>query len=440
MSSLSRDSIITFFSSGVNFLIGILSSIVIARLVGPEGKGTYALVMLIPTMAYTVGNFGINQSVTYHIAREKNNRLKILSLGLKAAVAIGLILYLTLRFTMPWWHKYYITVPVELFQIALPLVFILVIYQFLEFALLGTGRVDLFNISIILGLLAGIAALGLAIVLPGDRLENITICSVSAPIIAILISSLFLWRSRSLTYNSEKSQVSARQFLTFGGITQITVISQFLSYRLDQFLLPAIIGTEALGIYTIAVALTERVWMISAAMQTSLMPRIPSSSKEAGVDITIRSLKHTIIITTIVVFGLASLGYFVIKLLFGAAFESAYVPMLIMLPGTYFIAIWKILGTFFISTNRPKFNAVIAVISMPINLCLNLILIPRLGIIGAAASSSFSYCITGLLVIYLFRRTTGLGLKEILVPGSSEFQDYRRMAVRLLDKINISNK
>jgi len=432
--SMFKDSTLSFSSSGLTLISGIIFSILIARLLGPEGKGTYTLVTLIPMLMISLGNMGINNSAVYFMSKEKENRKAIFITGLKISLLIALSLYAILQLCFAWWHQYYENIPEQLFYITIPLVIIILISDFLHFSVLGMGRVDFFSLTGVLKSLISLGVFLIAFFMPGNTLTNVLIACVISYLMGIVTECYFLKQTQIFSGKFCERPFPAKQLLRFGGITHIITVSQFMSYRIDQLLIPVFLSSSDLGIYTIAVSLAERILMLPAAIQMALLPRIPDTSLEKGANIVARVLRHLIILNIVIIIVISAAGSFLIHLFFGVDFKSAYIPMLLLLPGIVSISFWKIVGSYFISTNRAVIPAVISVFSVILNLFFNLFLIPRWGIIGAASASTISYSFTGLLIVSVFCRNTGLTFKQILIPGRTELNDYKILIRQLTDK------
>ncbi|MGA6948088.1 MAG: hypothetical protein WBZ00_10075, partial [Solirubrobacterales bacterium] len=76
----------------------MVTGVILARTLGPSGRGELAAVILWPTMLWTVGNMGVVDSVTFHSARRSAPQRSIVSTSLVIAlvqsivlVAIGLV-------------------------------------------------------------------------------------------------------------------------------------------------------------------------------------------------------------------------------------------------------------------------------------------------------------------------------------------------------------
>src|SRR3546814_12451065 len=88
---------------------------------------------------------------------------------------------------------------------------------------------------------------------------------------------------------------------------------------------------------------------------------------------------------------MAVIGEWLIVTLFGAAYQPAYPALLALLPGLFGLCYASILRLDLLGKNRPGTVSLLMGVGALLNLTLNLILIPRFGIVGDAAASSSAY-------------------------------------------------
>jgi Na+-driven multidrug efflux pump len=101
-------------------------------------------------------------------------------------------------------------------------------------------------------------------------------------------------------------------------------------------------------------------------------------------------------------------------------FEGSLVPFLLLLPGTVALGLSKVLSGYISGLGRPEPVGVIAITALGVNLLINLVLIPRLGIAGAALASMISYCLHALLTVMLASRLSGARPAAFVTPGREE--------------------
>ena len=128
----------------------------------------------------------------------------------------------------------------------------------------------------------------------------------------------------------------------------------------------------------------------------------------------------------------------VVDLLYSARFGDSAAVVRILAPGIVLFSAARVLGNDIAARGRPLVNSVVAAISVVCNIALNLVLIPRYGINGAAWASTASYSVLFVLTAAVYRRITRVPLRELVVPSREDGARYaqliRRLAVRLVSR------
>jgi O-antigen/teichoic acid export membrane protein len=96
-------------------------------------------------------------------------------------------------------------------------------------------------------------------------------------------------------------------------------------------------------------------------------------------------------------------GHWAIVSVFGRPFEGAYPALVLLLPGFVALALQSLLGQYFASRGFPNFVSFYWLIGLIVNVTLNLLLVPRFGLLAAAASSSVGYSVVFYLMLRRFR-------------------------------------
>jgi len=177
---------------------------------------------------------------------------------------------------------------------------------------------------------------------------------------------------------------------------------QFFNYRLDVFIVNAFIGPAGVGIYGVAVTLAEFLWQLPNAASFVLFPKAANSTHETMNRFTPRVFGIILAVTSVGAVGLALFGKWAIRIIFSPAFADAYVPLLILLPGVVLLGVGKILTNDIAGRGYPHYNSIIAACALVITVTLDLALIPRMGIIGAAIASAVAYSLTFVLAVICY--------------------------------------
>lgn len=205
----------------------------------------------------------------------------------------------------------------------------------------------------------------------------------------VITAVIFLLvKKNTLSKISYYDQKSAISLLKFGlPLVPITALS-WLNNSLPQFMLKAFVDYSSIGIYTNAVAIATTMNLIQTGFNIYWIPYVYANYKEGK--ITIQKVHKYI------TFLMCILGIFIIfsqdliYLLLGSAYRSSkiFFPFLLLSPISFTIAETTGIG---IGISKKSYLNIISFSgSVGINLILSFILIPKIGIDGAAISAGFS--------------------------------------------------
>jgi O-antigen/teichoic acid export membrane protein len=222
--------------------------------------------------------------------------------------------------------------------------------------------------------------------------------------------------------------------LRFGSRAIVGTIAERLQFRADTFLVNLIVGVRATGIYSVTSGLAETLWYVPNALGTVMFSRAVDPTADAGriAAVLTRTTLAVAILTAIPAFAL---GPRLVRLVYGSAFTDAGVALRLILPGIVAYSVVAILSRYIVGRGRPGTGTIILVIGLGANVACNLVLIPRFGINGAAASSSISYILTAFITLAVFRRLSGRGVVETLVVRRSDLDALGRVGRVALDRL-----
>ncbi len=426
MGGMRRDVILTFLNRVLQFLIGFGLSILLARVLGPEDRGKYALLLLFPTVLVKIGTLGIELSFVYFTANGKYRRRDLVENAISTSLMLGFVVLAV------FWLLTYVE-PLESYLARTDLqrlfLFLLVITlpgqilkQFLARFLLGGGRILSYNITDLFQVLFQVFFTWFFLVplrmgLSGAIYGYIIALAIDLGMILFVTNR---WEHIRIGFNLQLT----RDAVGYGLKAYFGNIAQFLSYRLDMLLVSIILNNVAVGYYAIAVGLAERLWMIPNAVSTILLPRISSlmaGKKNRSNAITIGSSKMTLLMTLIASIILIFLSRPLILLFYGKEFSQSVYPFIILLPGIIMLSISKVLTSDLAGRGRPEFGAISSITCTVINMILNIFLIPKWGINGASFSSTITYSLSTIMVIVAFTRTSGVKVTELFLPRKADF-------------------
>jgi len=152
------------------------------------------------------------------------------------------------------------------------------------------------------------------------------------------------------------------------------------------------------GWYFISVMIAERLLYLTHAAGVVLLPaaaRYEGQRKKTPVII-----RLNLLIIFLGALVLAAVSPFVIPAVLSPQYQNSVLPLIVYLPGVIAITLPKVLAADLAARGLPQYNFIVSAVNFTVNLVLNLLLIPRIGIIGAALSSTISYTIAAILISY----------------------------------------
>mgnify|MGYP000383172901 CR=1 FL=1 len=420
---------ITFLSRVISLFIGVGTSIILARFLGPYGKGVYSLAILLPSMVVTFGNLGVGPATTYYVARNEFPKSKILGNNVlltaiisTIGISVGIIMVFTFRMS------FLKGIPVKYLLLSLVLVPLQLFFAYVHSILLGDQKIKEFNYIQIAQSFVFFAFLSFTLViLRAFVFEAICAGIIAQLLIDILLLLLVFRASNGIVIKPDKTYL--KRSLLFGSQVYLANVMWFLNFRLDMLLLNCFLGPTDVGIYSIAVGLAEKLWLISSIASTILFPRISSASKEKGCDELTPLVARTVFWFTVLgSLILAIFGKKLVILLFSTKFLPAVVPLQILLIGVVAVSVSRILGDSISAQGRPILNVYRGIVTVLINIVLNMIWIPKFGIIGAALASLVSYNATLIIVMFFYCRVSGNTVGEVIIPQKSDWRTYMNVA------------
>jgi O-antigen/teichoic acid export membrane protein len=205
---------------------------------------------------------------------------------------------------------------------------------------------------------------------------------------------------------------------------------QFLNYRLDQFVVAGLGTRSDVGIYAVAVGLSETVWWIANAVALALLPRLTRMDADKGAEVTSVACRNTLALAAVAAAGVGGVSLVAVRMLFGDAFSPATWAILWLMPGIVALSGAKVLTSYIFSQGKMAVNSLIALVALGGTLLFDVFLIPRFGINGAAAASSLAYVMTLILALYFYQRLSRNSFLNCLLLRSSDLRLYSDLARR----------
>lgn len=391
---------ITGANVGVTMLAAVMTPILV-RILGPEGYGTYAVVMAVFGPLMILVSSGVDSGTRKYLAEDRADgnwhdnvfgyyfRLAtILALTASAlllvSVQIGII------------NVY----PGEQYAFYFFLLAILTIFaQFREISHRALLGLKLEHISEPLFFLQKMLFFTFAVSLAyvGYGVTGVLLGHIIADTITTVVGLILLSRQVSLSaiFKRTPANFPRKELLNFNNLSIVYILLLTSLYHVDVLMLDVFVETEEVGYYKAALVLAEFLWVAPKAVQSVM---IQSASEmwhndqvERITTLASQATRYVLLLTVIMALGIAVLSAEFVPRYYGSEFEGTITPLLLLLPGTVGFAVARPILS--VSHARGDMRVMILATGAAaiMNVVLNATLIPQFGIEGAAVATSLGY-------------------------------------------------
>lgn len=398
----------------------LLLRIVLGKELGPSGLGLYTLVFTIYMFGMQFAAFGIGAALTKYIAQYHDDLPKIREyvtsgvLGsMVSGTVFGVILYLLSGvISIQFFHSPEMTDLLKLTAFCFPFI---AMQKVVIGALNGMRKMKWFaGVNIIQNV--SVMVVSIVLVMLFDMGVRGAVIGYVVPTILMGVLSLALIRE-NVSIKMGILRIALSEISLFGFYVVLANSIGIINTQIDSLMIGHFMSTTDVGYYAVAVLFMQAITLLPQAVQRVTNPSIATYYGKKDY-VNIRNLiKGTMfkisVITIVIALFLAFFGEMLIGIIFTKEFLPAYVPLLILLIGYSIYAVFVSIGTCLSSIGKINIVFRISLLCAILNTLLNIILIPRFGLLGAASATSISLVFTTLINMYFVRKytfTCGQGL------------------------------
>jgi O-antigen/teichoic acid export membrane protein len=387
----------SLLTAGLGQLVLMVSGVLVARSLGPEDRGYLALVVLVPTILTAVANLGLPLATTYYVARDRSRAAPIARSVLRDAVGQAVVI-IAAQLVILWIvfadEPERVKVAGLISLAALPgilaqqygLALLQGLQRFAAFNTLRTTPAAMYALGVLMVFVLGI-----------DHLVEIASVWVAAQASVGVVTLGFALR-RLPADAPQSSAVSRAQLMKFGLKSFIGYVSPVETFRLDQAVIALFLTPAALGLYVVSLTLTNLPRFVAQSIGMVAYPEVASiSDPQAARRRMWRYVVVGALITALVIAPLEVMAGLLVRFFFGDEFGGAESITRILLLGTFFVGLRRVLADGARGAGYPGLGTIAEVASWMSFLPALALLLP-LGGRGVALALSFAWGVS-LLVL-----------------------------------------
>jgi O-antigen/teichoic acid export membrane protein len=402
--------------NGLMVLLAFVTSPILARALGPSGRGDLAAIFVVLILAPTIADLGLYVYVSRERAREVRSIGSILGSTVPIAITVSLIGVLL---AVPIAHvlgrgRRDVVLFIELGLFMLPLS---VVFQTLYGVVVGAQRWRLIMLAKFLSAIGPAVLIVLLSVAGSLRVDT----AAAAYLVCGLVANLpFLGGLRGSRPWRFESQI-AREGLAFGLRAWLSSLASQTNAKLDQLLMVGLVSSSELGLYALAVTLATASSSLTSAISNALMPRVAAGEPALAA----RACRVTILLVGVYGVALALVSPVLVPFVFGSAFTGSVTMLIVLLAATMFLVPAQVLGAAVIAAGEPGAAARSQLVGMAITVPALIVVLPLAGGVGAATVSLAAYAASFVVVFASALRHFELPARSFLLINASDLRWIR---------------
>lgn len=398
MAALKKDvagvTVVEFATLGLSFVNGVI----VARTLGPSGRGVIALALTIPMLLSSIGDLGMGEGMIHYVRRREGDESTLLSSVLIVTAGLGL-LYVVLSAALGAVLRTSVLrgVPLVVVVWASLITPLEMIRNEAGAYAMGRGRVRAYNTLSLSNY--GLTLLATVVMVLVLRLG--TAGAIWAQLVGSALSAVI-----GLAVAIRVSDGRPRRLVDFGHVRRVVRfglrivvgnLAQKLNYRFDSFVLNYFAGPGVVGVYAVAARFAELLLVAPRVLRLLWFASVSETPEANDLERTRGLVRKILRPLAILTPAFAVVGGVGIRIAYGPEYVPAILPFVLLLPGTLVLSIAMPYVGALAGRGAPEKVSYAAWITLAVTITLDLALIPFFGIVGAALASTASYA-TFLLV------------------------------------------
>ncbi len=420
MGIFSRDILWTSLVNFVAALIGLFTSVLLARALGPEGRGELAAIQNLPNILLGFGSIGLTTAAGYLSGREPHLAGRMMTTSLTALILWSIPLLAICYLMVPTLlsnQSENIILYAQIYLLIIPIQFGI---SSSSSVLQGTGQLKLWNILRIQGPIAWLVIIMVSWLFSLVTVSVILLLHLGAMLFIACVFVVTSFRKIPRPHRPELARLP--ELLRYGLATAFTAMPQQLNQRLDQVFMAMYLPSESLGIYVVSVAWSNAFTPVLSSVSQVLFPRLAANHDyKVQLETLCRTLRMTVLITLIVSAMLIVLTPYLLPLVFGIAFLAAIPATFILIVAINISTINQALSDGLRGIGEPKLPMISEFVGLATTIGMLGLLLRRYELMGAAISSLASYSVSLALLVFLMTKKTNLSPWILLVPRREDF-------------------
>ena len=405
-------------------LLTVASGPLVARMLGPDGRGQMVTVSVVAALCSLLGMGGLPAAISHSVAKAGAPARDVLQGYLRFWLMMSLIpsvaaagLAVAFLDGSPGWPG--------LAAAAFVITVLSVWFQLLAGMLRGEGDVRHINALKLSGVITYVGLIvAIFLIHRTDVAATLLFVYAVAQVIGLVVGWLRLQRPTG----DGSVQVARSEVHRFARHSWVSGVSALDGLGVDHLLVGALLGQTSLGLYAVAASVTNLPLIVLAGVAAILLPRMATRSASSGITMLRRWLLATIALDFLIVLCLQAVIAPAIRILFGSEFVPATTSARILIVAWAFLALRRVLTAAAQAQGKAGRASTIEAVCMGILLVGVVLGVRFFGIEGAALAMASTGAVSCLALALLVSWRAPFATET-----SSDYQDAGIAEVTAID-------
>jgi O-antigen/teichoic acid export membrane protein len=402
------------FNAGI-LAMNLVTGIVVARALGPAGRGEIAAILLVAQLAVWIFSGGAQEAVAYRYSKREEDGARLLGTWFAIGVPLALVAIAVAELALPVLFAAQTQEAIDFGRVYVPIVIVMLLQTVLYGILLGAQDFLFYNFVRFVHPAAIAIAYIVLWVSDGLTVEAALVVNAVSTGVAFAFA---LGRSLSRTGVAAPSLSLARQTLSYGLRAHLGSIAGLVNARIDLLIIPAFLAAAGVGLYSVATNVTSIIGTLTGTIAVLVLPVAAraSGNGEHSARTVIRTLHAVLLIGVAIALPLGLLADVALSLVYGDEFGEAATAMRILLPGEVLDAAAMVLWSALLAANRPFLSSVAAAPAAILTVVGLVLFLETGGIDAAAMVTTVAYTVVFVLSVVLYKHVASLRWRDFVTP------------------------
>jgi O-antigen/teichoic acid export membrane protein len=426
------------------FVVQILNAVVTAgltlflvRRLHPTSYGIFGLAAAAAGVALLPADLGVTQAVSRYVAEARDDRrlatrvfASAFALKLVLGALVCLVLFGAAGVISDGYGQPTLTWPIRGFALAM---FAQTMMTAVCSTFIADGRTSL-NLPVYVTESGVEASATVALVLAGGGATGAAFGkAIGFSVAAVFALWLLARRMGRVALSPRAAERSWMvRLLSYGGALVVVDSAYTLFSVVDVLIIGAFLTTARVGLYAAPIRLITFLQLPASAIAAGVAPRMPHARSASDAAPLVASLKYLAFVQGALLAPILVWPDLIVRILLGRSYDGAAVVLRGLAPYIFLLGFGTLLSVTANYLGQARRRIPIAAATVAVNLVLDLVLIPRVGIVGGAVGTDVAYAIYAPAHLLLVRSIVSFPLRPLLVGLAQAAVSAAAMAVPLL--------